>query len=128
MTPANRLPDYIGHMQQAAAQAVGYVQGMDLAEFIADMRTQQAVLMNIVILGEAAGKVLAEHPEFATQHSDVPWRAIRGMRNRVAHVYFEVNLELVWETVRTGLADLAARLPAVLHAAQKVPVPPATPP
>lgn len=128
MTPASRLPDYIGHMQQAAAQAADYVQGMDLADFIADLRTQQAVLMNIVILGEAAGKVLADHPEFATQHANIPWRAIRGMRNRVAHAYFEVNLELVWETARTALPDLAARLPAVLHAAQHVPVPPATPP
>jgi uncharacterized protein with HEPN domain len=40
MTPPKRLPDYIGHMQQAAAQAVAYLQGMDLADFIADQRTQ----------------------------------------------------------------------------------------
>jgi uncharacterized protein with HEPN domain len=128
MTPANRLPDYIGHMQQAAAQAVAYLQGMDLAAFIADLRTQQAVLMNIVILGEAAGKVLAEHPDFAAQHTGIPWRAIRGLRNRVAHAYFELNLELVWETVRTALPDLAARLPAVLNDAQQGSVPPGAPP
>lgn len=119
MTPGSRLPDYIGHMLQAAAQAVTYVQGMDKASFLADRRTQQAVLMNIVILGEAAGKVLTEGPTFAAAHSDIPWRSIRGMRNRVAHAYFEVNLDLVWETVQVALADLAARLPAVLRDAQQ---------
>lgn len=115
MTAASRLADYIGHMQQAAEQAVAYVQGMDMAAFIADRRTQQAVLMNIVILGEAAGKVLAEYPDFATRRSDIPWRSIRGMRNRVAHAYFEVNLDLVWQTVQSALPDLAARLPSLLR-------------
>lgn len=128
MTLANRLPDYIGHMQLAAAQAVAYVQGMNLAGFLADRRTQQAVLMNIVILGEAAGKVLTEYPGFATQQADIPWRAVRGMRNRVAHAYFDINLELVWEMVRTALPDLAARLPAALCAARQRPDAPATTP
>lgn len=65
MTPASRLPDFIAHMQRAAAQAMDYVRGMDLPTFVADRRTQQAVLMNVVILGEAAWKVLAEYPDFA---------------------------------------------------------------
>jgi uncharacterized protein with HEPN domain len=119
MTPDSRLPDYVDHMQQAATQAVAYVQGLDKAAFMTDRRTQQAVLMNIVILGEAAGKVLSEHPAFAEQQADIPWRSIRGMRNRVAHAYFEINLDLVWETVTVALPDLAAHLPAVLAAARQ---------
>ena len=95
MTSANRLPDYIDHMQQAVAQAQAYVQGMDRAAFVADRRTQQAVLMNIVILGEAAAKVLSEFQQFAERQAGIPWRGIRGLRKRVAHAYFEVNLELV---------------------------------
>ena len=128
MTSANRLPDYIDHMQQAVAQAQAYVQGMDRAAFVADRRTQQAVLMNIVILGEAAAKVLSEFPQFAERQADIPWRGIRGLRNRVAHAYFEVNLELVWETVRTDLPALAAQLPAVRQAAQPSNDAPATAP
>ncbi|HOW47972.1 MAG TPA: DUF86 domain-containing protein [Rubrivivax sp.] len=119
MSVGHRLPDYIDHMLQAAQQAVAYVQGMDKAAFMADVRTQQAVLMNIVVLGEAAGRVLAEFPDFAERQSAVPWRSIRGMRNRVAHAYFEINLDLVWETVLTALPELAARLPEVRRAAQQ---------
>ncbi len=119
MTAGLRLPDYIEHMQQAVQLAMGYVQGMDETMFMTDRRTQQAVAMNIVILGEVASKVLAEHAAFAEQQADIPWRSIRGMRNRVAHAYFETNLGLVWQTVVTALPDLAARLPAALAAARR---------
>jgi site-specific recombinase XerD len=54
----NRLPDYLGHMLDAARQACGYVEGMDKDDFLADKRTQQAVILNIVIIGEAATKLL----------------------------------------------------------------------
>jgi site-specific recombinase XerD len=54
----NRLPDYLGHMLDAARQACGYVEGMDKDDFLADKRTQQAVILNSVIIGEAATKLL----------------------------------------------------------------------
>lgn len=117
MTAAFRLTDYLDHMAEAARLAAGYVADMDKAAFLQDRRTQQAVLMNIVILGEAAGRVLAEFPAFAAQQPEIPWRTVRAMRNRVAHAYFEVNLELVWETSTVALPELAARLPAVRAAA-----------
>lgn len=118
MSAAMRLPDYLDHMVDAVLSAAQYVSGMDKAAFFADRRTQQAVLMNIVILGEASAKVLAEHALFAEQQPGIPWRAIRAMRNRVAHGYFEINLDLVWETVTVALPDLAVRLPAVRDAAK----------
>ena len=54
----HRLLDYLDHMQQAAADASGFVAGMAKAEFLQDKRTQQAVVMSLVILGEAATKVM----------------------------------------------------------------------
>lgn len=50
------------------------------------------------------------HAAFAEQHPEVPWRAMRGMRNRIAHGYFEINLEVVWDTVQIALPDLLERL------------------
>ena len=61
-------------------------------------------------MGEAATKLMDRHPEFAAQHAAVPWRLMRGMRNRMAHGYFEVDLDVVWETVMTALPDLLQRL------------------
>lgn len=109
----NRLADYLSHIQQAAADACAFVEGFTKDTFVADRRTQRAVIMSLVIIGEAATKVLDRHAEFAAQHPEVPWQSMRGMRNRVAHGYFDINLDIVWETVQTALPDLLTRLHAV---------------
>ena len=108
-----RLPDYLDHMHQAATDACAFVGDSDKADFINDKRTQQAVVMSFIIIGEAATKIMDEHADFAQLHGSVPWRSMRGMRNRIAHGYFEINLDMVWETVRTALPALLQQLQAV---------------
>lgn len=66
--------------------------------------------MSLVIIGEAATKIMDGHPSFIEQHPDIPWRGMRGMRNRIAHGYFDVNPEVVWETVQTALSELLLQL------------------
>lgn len=97
-------------MQQAAADAMAFTEGMRQDDFLADKRTQQAVIMSLIVLGEAATKVMDRYPDFANQHAQVPWRNMRGMRNRIAHGYFEINLGLVWDKVQTALPPLVIAL------------------
>ena len=106
----NRLADYLDHMRQAVGDACGFVDGMDRAAFLQDKRTQQAVVMSLIVLGEAATKVMERHIAFAEAHSDIPWRNMRGMRNRIAHGYFDIDLAVVWDTVRTALPELQTQL------------------
>ncbi|CAM8666687.1 COG2361 Uncharacterized conserved protein [Comamonadaceae bacterium] len=106
----NRLPDYLNHMRQAIADAQTFTEGMAQADFMQDRRTQQAVVMSLIVLGEAATKVMDQFPEFAASHSDIPWRNMRGMRNRIAHGYFDINLEVVWDTVKSALPALKSQL------------------
>jgi uncharacterized protein with HEPN domain len=108
----NRLADYLDHMERAAQDACGFAQGLDKEAFAADKRTQQAVILSLVIVGEAATKIMDGHPAFAEAHPEIPWRSIRGMRNRIAHGYFDINLDLVWETIRTSLPALLEQLSA----------------
>lgn len=126
MTPALRLLDYVDQMADALVQACTYVDGMDKAAFLADRRTQQAVVLNLMILGEAASRLLADHPDFVAQHPAVPWRNIKGMRNRIAHGYFELSVDLVWETVRSALPDLVRQMPAIRASAVLIQSPPGT--
>jgi uncharacterized protein with HEPN domain len=107
---SDRLDDYLAHLAQAATQARSYVEGYDKGDFLGDPRTQQAVIMNLVIIGEAATKIMDKHPDFASAHADVPWGNMRGMRNRIAHGYFDINLEVVWDTVQFALPDLIRKL------------------
>jgi len=116
---ALRLSDYLNHMLAAAKEVEGFVEGLTGADFLADRRTQQAVVMNLLIIGEAAAKVVDSAPGFALAHPEVPWRSIRGMRNRMAHGYFVTNYELVWETVSTDIPRLIVDLSNLL--AQRLP-------
>ncbi|WP_432417471.1 HepT-like ribonuclease domain-containing protein [Comamonas flocculans] len=101
----NRLKDYLDHMQQAALDACAFVQGPSQEDFRRDKRTQQAVVMSLIILGEGASKVVDAYPDFAQTHAQIPWRSMRGMRNRVARGYFDINIDLVC----AHRADRAAR-------------------
>lgn len=109
----NRCEDYLNHMIQAIDDALSYIDGLVWEDFLEDKRTQQACIMNILIIGEAATKLMNEYPDFVAQHPEIEWRSMRGMRNRIAHGYFDINLEVVWETLQTALPDLQAKIQAI---------------
>lgn len=103
-----RLPDYLSHMLEAARLAQKHVGSVSKDEFLLNRMMQQAVLMNLVIIGEAATQIRDEHPEFvdANPNPALPWHQMIGMRNRVAHVYFDVDLDVVWVAVKDHLPAL----------------------
>ena len=105
-------------MLEAAEQACSYVEGLHKEDFLADRRTQQAVILNVVIIGEAATKLLQNFTPFLDQHPDIPWKSMKGMRNRIAHGYFDINLDVVWDTVKTALPELIERLPGICQHAE----------
>lgn len=111
---SDRSVDYIGHMLEAAQLAHGYIEGMEKNDFLADKRTQQAVILNIVVMGEAATKLIRDYPALIEQYPLVPWKNIKGMRNRIAHGYFDINLDVVWDTVRDALPPLIETLSAIV--------------
>jgi uncharacterized protein with HEPN domain len=106
----SRLGDYLDQMLTAANDARRFVDGMSKEDFLADKRTQQAVVMSLVIIGEAAARIMDNHSEFIADHPEISWRGMRGMRNRVAHGYFDINLDVVWDTAQIALPDLLLRL------------------
>jgi uncharacterized protein with HEPN domain len=116
----SRLLDYLDHIRQAAIDACSFVEGQVKENFLADRRTQQAVILSLLIIGEAATKLLQNYADFLSRHHEVPWSSMKGMRNRLAHGYFDINLEVVWETVSSALPRLLERLPAVLEDAHKI--------
>jgi uncharacterized protein with HEPN domain len=79
----SRLGDYLDQMLTAANDARRFIDGMSKEDFLADKRTQQAVVMSLVIIGEAAARIMDKHSQFVADNSEIPWRGIRGMRNRV---------------------------------------------
>ncbi len=116
---SRRVPEYLQHILDAIDRATTYVAGMDLGAFERDTRTQDAVIRSIEIVGEAANKTRLADPEFAARFPDVPWDVIYGMRNRIVHDYFEVDLEIVWQTVQQDLPALRRQIAELLEHANK---------
>lgn len=105
-----RLLDYLDHIVEAARLCASYVDAMNKESFLADKRTQQAVILNLIVIGEAATRLLNEYPEFTLQHATIPWKSMKGMRNRIAHGYFDVDLNVVWDTALQSLPQLLKEL------------------
>ncbi len=105
-----RPDDLIAHIKQAALDARSFVKNMDREQFESDKKSLQAVIYSLLIVGEAATKIIDRYPEFALENSHIPWRNMRGMRNRFAHGYFDINLNVVWDTVQMAVPDLLQQI------------------
>ena len=110
----SRIPEYLQHILQAIERIHHYTGDFNERGFLDDPKTQDAVLRNIEIIGEAARNVERADPQFSALHPDIPWAVIYAMRNRLSHGYFEVDLEIVWKTVRNDLPPLESRISGLL--------------
>jgi uncharacterized protein with HEPN domain len=84
---------------------------MSYNKFAKDTKTIDAVIRNLEVIGEAARQV----PDIIKQkYSDIPWKELIGLRNRVVHEYFGVDFEIVWEIITNDLPDLKEKIGNVL--------------
>ena len=113
-TDALRIPDYLEHILEAIERIDSYLADADEAAFLNDRKTQDAVVRNFEIIGEAAHNIELYHSAFAAAHPEVPWTVVYAMRNRVAHGYFKVDLEMVWKTIHADLPELHAQIKTLL--------------
>ena len=105
-----RLGDYLRHILEAIDNIESYTAGMDLSAFMVDRKTQDAVIRNLEVVGEACNNVAKNHPAFASSHSSVPWGFAYEMRNALAHGYFAVDLDIVWRTTQQDLPGLRVQI------------------
>jgi uncharacterized protein with HEPN domain len=114
-----RLPDYLEHIAEAVDRIHRYVADMEEQAFLDDEKTQDAVVRNFEIIGEAARNIERFHSAFADAHPEVPWLLMVTLRNRVAHGYFLVNYELLWKTIHTDLPPLRETLQGLIDSLDK---------
>lgn len=116
MRHPERLEDYLEHIVQAIQRAAEYVGRFDsLSAFQQSRLEQDAVIRNIEIIGEAARQIQRQAPEFVTAHPELPWLDMRDMRNRMIHAYFDINLSIVWSTVKDDLPRLKQQIDDLLN-------------
>ena len=94
---------YLEDILLACQKIKRYTAGMSLADFRGDERTDDAVIRNLEIIGKAARNV---EPEFQQQYPEVEWRSITALRNILAHGYFSIKDEIVWDIVQNKVPQL----------------------
>ncbi len=99
--------DSIDDMLAAIEKAESFCSGISFKAFAKDEKTVYAVIRALEIIGEAAKRVPTG---LRTKYPDIPWRDITGMRNKLIHEYFGVDLQTVWTTVREDLPALLVPL------------------
>jgi uncharacterized protein with HEPN domain len=103
--PADLLLEDI---REAIAKIERYTAGLDQASFAADEKSVDAVVRNLEIIGEAA-RLLPE--EFMRRNPRIEWRKLAGLRNRIVHDYFGLDLEIIWQIICSDLPALKRELP-----------------
>jgi uncharacterized protein with HEPN domain len=94
---------YLEDIISAITSIEAYTKGLTYAEFVSDRKTVDAVIRNFEIIGEATKQVpLAVRRE----HPKVPWRDMAGMRDKLIHGYFGVQLDVVWKTIKERLPEV----------------------
>jgi uncharacterized protein with HEPN domain len=96
-----RLDDLV----EATRRITSYIRGLTYEQFLEDSKTQDAVIRNLQVIGEAAKKL---SQPLRKAHPHVPWKEMAGMRDRIVHEYFGIKLDIVWVVV-------SQELPAVLR-------------
>lgn len=72
-------------------------------EFLVDVKTQDAIMFNLIVMGEAASKITNE---FQEKHSEIPWSSIIGTRNVIVQGYDQVKLPIVWDIIQKNIKPL----------------------
>jgi uncharacterized protein with HEPN domain len=98
-------------MLTSAERAVSWLGDLDIEALGADQQALDAIVMNIVKIGEAAVHLSAE---VGDQYNSLPWSEMIGMRNMIVHAYFKISTSVVWKTVRNDIPEVIAALREIL--------------
>ena len=97
------LRDYLNDIIESIEDIFSFTKGMSIEDFGNDRKTLYAVIRCLEITGEAVKKIPKKVRE---KYSDIPWKEIGGMRDKLIHEYFGVDIETIWDTIHGDLTPL----------------------
>lgn len=89
-----------------------YILDMDYNSFLVDMKTRDAVVRNLEIIGEASKNI---KDDFRNQYPDLPWKEMAGVRDKLIHHYFGINFEVVWTIIHEELPSVQENIDIILN-------------
>ena len=111
MKPKRLYTDFIDDIVDAIQKVDNFIEGMTLEQFLADEKTSFAVIRALEIIGEATKNIPQTIKE---NYPDIPWKEMAGIRDKLIHDYFGVDLEVVWNTATEDLLELKEKIDEAL--------------
>ena len=106
-----RDPDYLGDIREAIQKIATYTAGLSYEQFIEDSKTQDAVVRNLEVIGEATKNLSSG---LRKTYPQIPWKALAGVRDKMIHHYFDLNYEMVWTIAKEQLPGLLPQIEDIL--------------
>lgn len=103
---------FLKHIQESIEEIENYARKISEDEFWEDAKTQDAIIRRIEIIGEAVKNLPLE---FKRRHPEIEWHEIAGMRDKLIHGYFEIDLDIVFETVKKDIPKLKKQVTELLE-------------
>jgi uncharacterized protein with HEPN domain len=108
--------DYFNDILDSMVKIEKFTKGYDLQRFIADDKTQFAVVKALEIIGEAVKKIPATVKK---KYPEIPWHKISGMRDKLVHEYFGINIKVVWRTIKDDIPPLKPLITTIIESLKK---------
>jgi len=106
-----RDQDYLSDIREAIQRIAAYTAGLNYEQFMQDNKTQDAVVRNLEIIGEATKNLSSR---LRRTYAQIPWRDLAGVRDKMIHHYFGINYEIVWTIAKEELPDLLSQIQDIL--------------
>jgi uncharacterized protein with HEPN domain len=111
MSAQRRDNDYLADIQEAIQRVIAYTNELSYQQFLEDTKTQDAVVRNLQVIGEAAKKLSVS---LRKAHAHLPWKEMAGLRDKIVHEYFGINYDIVWTVAREELPVLVSEIEDLL--------------
>ena len=111
MNPKRVYIDFLNDILESIEKIEKFTEDMDIHHFKKDDKTSYAVLRAFEIIGEASKEI---PPEIKEKYTELPWKEMAGMRDKLIHAYFGVNLEVVWKTIQEEIPVLKPLIQKVI--------------
>jgi len=115
MKREHRIRSLLERIRSASLDAHELLGPLDLKEFRTNLLVQRGVGMSLLMASESVVQLEAFSPDFVAEHPEIDWVTIRGMRNRMAHGYFDINLDYVYQTAKYVALDLVRIVDSLIH-------------
>jgi len=109
--------EFLKDIKEAIRRTEGYIGKMNYEEFLQDIKTQDAVVRNLEIIGEAVKNLSSD---FKKTHKDIDWKKIAGLRDKIIHYYFGVKWDVVWSIINEKIPDLKDKIETILKEIEKL--------